>query len=373
MKLIVVIGALLCACYGAIAWDSSVALAGSARAWNPQAAAAYLDARQDWWMNWPNARRDHETSCVSCHTAVPYALARPALRTLLGEVGASPTERRLLDNVTTRVRMWKEVEPFYPDQTRGLPKTSESRGTEAILNALILSNRDAPTGMLSADASAAFENMWALQFKTGEQAGAWAWLNFHYEPWESADATYFGATLAAVAIGIAPANYGSAPALKDRSSALAQYLLRTMEKQPLFNRVMLLWASSRWPGLLSADERRGLVDGVAPSQQPDGGWSLASLGSWKRSDGTPLDQASDGYATGLITFALLEAGVSPTEPSVSRGLAWLAQHQNPSDGKWLASSLNKQRDPASDAARFMSDAATAFAVLALTDEQGGRK
>ena len=160
--------------------------------------------------------------------------------------------------------------------------------------------------------------MCALQFKTGEQAGAWAWLNFHYEPWESGDAPYYGAALAAVAIGIAPENYGSAPALKDRSSALAQYFRRTMDKQPLFNRVMLLWASSRSPGLVSAAERRGLVEGVAPSQQPDGGWSLASLGSWKRSDGTPLDQASDGYATGLITFALLEAGVSPTQAGLSR-------------------------------------------------------
>ena len=49
----------------------------------------------------------------------------------------------MLEDVTKRVRMWKEIEPFYPDQLRGLPKTSESRGTEAILNAVILSTRDA--------------------------------------------------------------------------------------------------------------------------------------------------------------------------------------------------------------------------------------
>jgi hypothetical protein len=31
--------------------------------------------------------------------------------------------------------------------------------------------------------------------------------------------------------------------------------------------------------------------------------------------------------------------------------------------------LNKERDPASDAGKFMSDAATAFAVMALEDRK----
>src|SRR5215469_4368860 len=53
----------------------------NANTWDPKAAAAYLDRRQLWWMEWPRAQRDHETFCVSCHTAVPYALSRSALRT----------------------------------------------------------------------------------------------------------------------------------------------------------------------------------------------------------------------------------------------------------------------------------------------------
>ena len=50
-----------------------------------KAAAAYLDARAEWWSTWSNAARDRGTFCISCHTTLPYALARPALRASLGE------------------------------------------------------------------------------------------------------------------------------------------------------------------------------------------------------------------------------------------------------------------------------------------------
>src|SRR5437763_1884538 len=74
--------------------------------WSIKAAVSYLDGRMSWWMSWPQAARDHETFCVSCHTVLPYAIARPALRAALAEQAPSPIERRLLDNVTKRVRMW---------------------------------------------------------------------------------------------------------------------------------------------------------------------------------------------------------------------------------------------------------------------------
>src|SRR6202030_3821615 len=87
-------------------------LAGS---WDEKAAAAYLDQRLAWWTGWVGATRDHQTFCISCHTAVPYALSRPALRNELAEKTPSANERKLLDNVTKRVRLWKEVAPFYSD------------------------------------------------------------------------------------------------------------------------------------------------------------------------------------------------------------------------------------------------------------------
>ena len=55
--------------------------------WDRAAAADYLDGRQACWRTWPVAARDYDTACVSCHTVLPYALARPALRTALGEDG----------------------------------------------------------------------------------------------------------------------------------------------------------------------------------------------------------------------------------------------------------------------------------------------
>jgi squalene-hopene/tetraprenyl-beta-curcumene cyclase len=318
-----------------------------------------------WWMGWKGAARDHGTFCVSCHTGVPYALARPSLRTALSEQSPSPTEHQLLDNVIKRVRMWKQVEPLYSDEKGGSSKTAESRGTESILDALILVNYDVPTGKLSPDARLALENMWGEQLKTGEDRGAWRWLQFHNSPWEG-DSQYYGAALAALAVGSAPGNYQSAREIQESMTFLRQYLIREQESQILINRLTLLWASTKVPGLLTGAQQKSIMQEALNKQQADGGFSLSSfVGGWKRHDGTPLETKSDGYATGVVTFVLQQAGMSCDEPQLKRGLAWLTLNQQKADGRWLAYSLNKQRDLNTDSGRFMSDAATAFAVLAL--------
>jgi squalene-hopene/tetraprenyl-beta-curcumene cyclase len=337
--------------------------------WDPKAAAAYLDRRQSWWMEWPRARRDHETFCVSCHTAVPYALSRSALRTALAEQATSPNERLLLDNVTKRVRLWKEVEPFYKNADRGPYKSAESRGTESVLNALILSSHDAPSGQLSNDAHTAFENMWAEQQIAGNQKGAWLWLRFKNEPWEADDSDYFGATLAAVAIGIAPGNYRATPEVQTSLKRLREYLNREFAAQTTINRVLLLWAAAKLPGLLEPDRQKAIIAELLQKQQADGGWSLSSLsGDWKRADGTSQETTSDGYATGLITFVLEQAAISHENANLQRGLAWLTANQDKVEGSWAAYSLNKNKENhiSPETALFMNDAATSYAVLSLT-------
>jgi squalene-hopene/tetraprenyl-beta-curcumene cyclase len=339
----------------------------SAASWDVRAAAAYLDGRQAWWLTWPTAQRDHDTACVSCHTALPYAIARPALGAALAEHDEPAAERTMREQVVKRVRLWREVEPFYSDQARGLPKTSESRGTEAILNAVVLSTRDSRAGALSDDGRMAFENLWQLQLKAGAESGGWAWLDFHNEPWEAPGSQYFGNALAAIAIGTAPGGYASSPAIQDGVKALGAYLRRGAEKETLLNRAMILWASAKIPDVLATDQRQRIIDDLIAKQQSDGGWSTASLvGDWKRHDATPLDPNTDGYATGFITFVLEQANVSTARPQIARGRAWLVQHQDRATGQWSASSVNKARDPGTDIGKFMSDAATAYAALALT-------
>ncbi|MGO9085477.1 MAG: hypothetical protein ACLP6G_20400 [Terriglobales bacterium] len=348
------------------------------KSWNPKAAAAYLDQREATWMGWPASARDHGTFCVSCHTVVPYVLSRPTLRTVLAEQRPSDDERKIVENVAQRVRLWNEVGPYYADQGYGKGKLAESRGTEAVVNALILASNDAQVGKLSDVTRMAFSNMWALQRTEGKAKGSWPWLQFNMEPWEAKDSQYYGAALAAIATGIAPENYRSSAGIQDKLTLLHDYLNRESREQSMMNRVVLLWASAKLPGLLDSEQRKSMIREILDEQQADGGWELSSHAwpGWslysmlRSSDWTRQNRESDGYATGLIAFVLQEAGMSPQDANLKRGLSWLAQNQNREDGSWPSVSLTQRRDPSSNTGRFMKDAATAYAVLALSESAG---
>ena len=335
--------------------------------WKKDSAIAYLDGRQTWWMKSDMAKQPLDTTCVACHTGLPYALARPSLG------GDTARYEATLANIRKRVEKWNEVGPIYTSTAEG------SRGTEAIVNALILGRADARQGLrtMSPPTAKAFEHLWALQVEDGPAKGSWPWLQFGkagFEPWEAIDSGYFGTALAALAIGTAPGAIKAAP--PDRVAWLRDYLTANYEGQNLHGRIALLWASTKLEGILSAERRRKLIGEIFERQQNkpgdpaiDGGWNVASLGPWVRKDGTAQIKSPDGYATGLIVYTLKQAGVAaPDQPKLQKGLAWLKRNQEAKTGAWPGNSVHKTRDPDTDEAwKFPRDAATAFASMALTD------
>jgi hypothetical protein len=278
------------------------------------------------------------------------------------------------------VETYGSCQPLY-DHSES--KKTESRGTEAVLNALILASTDAAQNRRepSSATQQAFKQLWETQ----RSDGAWDWLNFGLEPFETVDGAYYGATMAALAVGSVP-KHQSADA-KAGAEKLRGYLQEKYAAQSLFNRTWLLLAASHWPALLTKAQRQALITELQGRQRDDGGWALQSLGGWRWSKTAVPVQApgtldavllaqSDGYATGLIVYTLRQAGLSVTHPAVSKGLRWLKANQHKVQigehewSAWRAHSLNFDREHGGEKGEawrrmFMSDSATAFAVLAL--------
>src|ERR1041384_4666469 len=117
----------------------------------------------------------------------------------------------------------------------------------------------AQSGTLTADTRLAFSNMWALQFRAGDQKGAWAWLQFHNQPWEGDGSAYFGASLAAIAVARAPGGYASSPEIAVPLKSLRDYLGKGADTVSLFNRLMGLWASSTLTDVLTPSQPQSII------------------------------------------------------------------------------------------------------------------
>jgi squalene-hopene/tetraprenyl-beta-curcumene cyclase len=331
--------------------------------WKPDAAGKYLDERQQVWFGY--------AKCVSCHSGLPYALARSTLRKIVGAKTPIEQETKLLAQIRRRIANWKKLDTeefgLYYDSTDDLKK--QSWGTEAVFNAVILAfdDRSQGTSAPSAATKQAFANLWLTQMQTGHHKGTWEWLDFNEAPWGNKEARYFGAALAAIAVGTAPGYYtpGADPATNAGVKLLQRYLTDGLPRQNLHNQAWGLWAAAKLEGILTKVEQKKVIARLLDKQRDDGGWSLPTLGSWVRSDGTAQEIASDGYATALVLHILQTAGVPKDDVRMAKGLTWLRGHQAAS-GAWRSVSVVKKRDPASHAGKFMSDAATAFAVLALS-------
>ena len=86
---------------------------GQSTGWKPDEAGQYLDERQKVWFAFSSASRGKgatRTTCVSCHSVLGYALARPVLRKLVGVSAPTEQEKRLLDQTRKRVANWKRLD-----------------------------------------------------------------------------------------------------------------------------------------------------------------------------------------------------------------------------------------------------------------------
>jgi squalene-hopene/tetraprenyl-beta-curcumene cyclase len=237
-------------------------------------------------------------------------------------------------------------------------------------------------GEPSAPTKKALARLWETQ----RADGRWDWLEFGLEPWETTEAAYHGATFAAFA---APDQHDQvATAGIDR---LRAYLSANYDAQHLYNRTWALLASTRVKGVVTDAQRGALIDELVRAQRDDGGWSLQAMGPWKWSKSAPpvkspgdLDASllsqSDGYATGLVVYTLKQAGVAPGQAAIRKGISWLEANQRAIPGSdlpgraWRAHSLNYDREHGGEKGEpwrrlFMSDTATAFAILALADSE----
>jgi squalene-hopene/tetraprenyl-beta-curcumene cyclase len=342
-------------------------------AWNADLAAKYLDERAQTWFDFSSAERgqgNDKINCVSCHTLLPYILARPTLRKLTAPAKPMEFEQKVLEQITRRVEHWSELDskPFRLFYDFSDQKKKESWGTEAVLNSLILARNDHDAGRIepSAVTKKALANLWQTQITEGNHAGSWDWLDFGLEPWETKDARHFGATLAAIALGTAPGYYTikADAGLEKNVDQLRGYLRGKATAQSLYYRVWSLWAAAKVSGIQNPQEQKELIQEILQKQQADGGWSPVSLGIKPRSKDGFQGIEADAYPTAFVLHVLQTAGVSKKDAAIAKGLAWLQAHQA-STGEWRSLSVNKKRDPESHVGKFMTDAATAYAVLAL--------
>jgi hypothetical protein len=310
--------------------------------WSPQLAAKYLDDRQRDWFAWPRAASP-DGPCVSCHTGMPYLIARPKLRALLKETQPTMYESGLIARLQSHA---------------GEKPTDYLQAVETIFAAMFVTEPAAKRRT--------FEQLFTLQKRSGELQGGWQWFAADLDPWETPAQIRWGGALAALAIGSE-----SAARDADRIGALSTYLQDDAQSRPLHVRLAMVWASTKLPQAMTTAARQATLDEIVRTQQSDGGWTVESLGPWNdhpAAPPSPAAGASHSYATAFTAFVLSQVGGRALRAPSDRALAWLKAHQDRQTGAWPAVSMNKKYPPGSMEEKFLQDAATAFAAAALASE-----
>lgn len=352
--------------------SSSVARAGSSSALPSMSAAARrvaslaaVDARVDDWIAHTPEVGNHVDCAMTCHTAMPAALAHGALGSDSAALG------RLRGAIALRVASvddWATATPFYGDE--GSAKARQSRATEAVLDAVSLAAMDRASGVVSDDTRRAIAHLWTMQ----RPDGGFDWLDFGLEPFEAGESG-IGAALAARAVALRGIDR------EDRSTAshvagLRAYLSAALRDPATigFDRAFLMWGIASLRG--TEERARSVADDdaarptpdelvrwyteIARAQAPDGGFSWSAVGvigaRGRLEEGDPLP-------TAVAVLGLCDAVDPRAIDAREKGVAWLLRAQR-ADGGFA--SLSPNRDTPFNHL-LASDAATGFAAVALVE------
>jgi len=294
-------------------------------------ASEYLDA----------GRHVAEKNCFACHGGYAYLLVAPIVSS------RSPAHRE------TRLAMERSIEALPATDPIAM-NASDMRPVEAVMTAAVLAQNDAATtARLHPLTRKALDRMWDFQ----QADGGWKWAKLNAPPSEMDD--HFGVTMAAIGAGLAPERYALTPKAQDGLKKICGYL-RDHPPQTMHNRAMLMLAAAHTEGLMTDEQRKQTTADLFALQRQDGGWAMASLGNWKRSDGQPQDlSSSDGYGTGFATYVLRCAAGTPAEdPRLRKAVIWMKTHQRAS-GCWFTRSPRKNDE-------LSTYAGTAYVILALS-------
>jgi len=290
-----------------------------------------------------------QQQCVSCHTHGIYMQVRP----LLSKWWGKPSD---------------ETRAFVVEQSQELISGDERYDSVPVQMAYIARGLAAWDSAFSEKTSpetdAALRHVFELQADDGSIRA-----KDRFPPINST--TWFGSTMTAIAVADAP---GWLAEIQDEAiAAKVERLTEFMRTTPPKNDhegLMLLWASTFMPDLLTEERQQQLIRMVWDHQSDDGGWSLRTfatpenIGGGKRglalkTNEHYLNPDSDGYQTGLALVVLRDAGVPADDARITKGVNWLLANQRES-GRWWTRSLN-----ATTRFHFIAYSGTAYASLAL--------